>query len=100
MEHLALKEISYVQVEDEGLIRWRNGTQTLILNETANFIFCMLQSEASVDEITAGMVEKFDVEEDTARLHIEEFLTFLRDDGLLVLQSDSLGGCHGEKESC
>lgn len=59
-----------------------NGLITL--NELGAFIFRCLETEQTVDTLTAAILAEYDVPEDTARADCEEFLNQLRGIGALV----------------
>jgi hypothetical protein len=84
MKVLSSDYITYVEIGVEGLIRWRECNQTLILNETSNIIWTMLCAEASPDEIAGTMCGIFNIDEHTARADIDELMQIFRHEGLLV----------------
>lgn len=59
-----------------------NGLITL--NELGYFIFQTLQSEQSVDSLVAAITAEYDVDTDTARADVLEFLAQLRAVGALT----------------
>lgn len=56
----------------------------LALNGSGEFLFGLLQSEQTEDTLVQAMLETYDTDPDTARADVAEFLTILRDNGILV----------------
>ena len=59
-----------------------NGMITL--NETAAFLWSLLEKETDEEEMVRAMLEEYEVEEETARAGIERFVEKLRAEGLLA----------------
>lgn len=59
-----------------------NGLITM--NETARTIFLALSEERTVEELTALVTAEYEVDADTARADVEEFVDQLRQVGALV----------------
>lgn len=59
-----------------------NGLITL--NELGAFLLRQLETEQTIDTLTAAILAEYDVPEDTARTDCEEFLDQLRQIGALV----------------
>lgn len=59
-----------------------NGLITM--NETARTIFLALNEERTVEELTALVTAEYEVDADTARADVEEFVDQLRQVGALV----------------
>lgn len=59
-----------------------NGLITL--NETARTIFLALAQECTVEELTDAVTAEYEVDRETARADVEEFLRQLREVGALV----------------
>lgn len=53
------------------------------LNETGRFLFELLQTSRTEEELVRAMVDAYEVDADTARADVTEFLTFLRSSQLL-----------------
>ena len=53
------------------------------LNETGHFLFELLQSEQTEESLLQAMLETYDIDEDTARADIDEFLALLRTNDML-----------------
>ncbi len=58
-----------------------NGMITL--NETGAFIWDCLQKETTEQEITAKLLEEYDVSEQKAAEDVSKFVTMLRENGLI-----------------
>lgn len=56
----------------------------LALNGSGEFLFGLLQSEQTEDTLVQAMLETYDTDPDTARTDVAEFLSILRDNGILV----------------
>lgn len=56
----------------------------LALNGSGEFLFGLLQSEQTEDTLVQAMLDTYDTDPDTARTDVAEFLTILRDNGILV----------------
>ena len=55
-----------------------------VMNETASFLFDLLQTEQTEDSLVSAMLEEYDTSSETAREDVQEFLAILRENGLLV----------------
>lgn len=55
-----------------------------VMNETASFLFDLLQAEQTEDSLVSAMLEEYDTSSETAREDVQEFLAILRENGLLV----------------
>ena len=49
----------------------------ITINETGAFLWEKLQNEISEDELTAALTAEYDVDEDTARADVKEFVSVL-----------------------
>lgn len=58
-----------------------NGMITL--NESGSFFWDCLTSETSVDEVVKKVTSEYDIDENTARKDIENFVYMLRNNNLL-----------------
>lgn len=58
-----------------------NGMITL--NETAAFLWKLLEQETTKEEMLAAMMREYEVDEDTAREGIGRFIDKLNEEGLL-----------------
>ena len=54
------------------------------INETGAFLWEKLQKETTEEELLAYLLSEYDVDEETAKADISEFLNKLRDGKLLV----------------
>lgn len=52
-------------------------------NPSAAFIFELLKTEQTVESIVAAMIEKYDVDEDTVRTDVVDFLKLLKEKNLI-----------------
>ena len=59
-----------------------NGIITL--NETAAFIWGQLKMERTEDELAAALVEKFNVDKETAAADVSSFVLTMQQNGLLA----------------
>lgn len=59
-----------------------NGMITL--NETAAFLWRLLEEETDEEAMVKAMLAEYEVDEETARNGIERFVNKLRDEGLLA----------------
>lgn len=53
------------------------------LNDTGRFLFELLQASRTEEELISAMCDEYEVDADTARADVAEFLTLLRSLGLL-----------------
>jgi len=86
-----------VKIKDGFLLREIAGTYVVVpigervidfkgmmtLNEIGSFIWSNMQSECTSDEIVSLILENYDVDADTARTDLEEFLDHIRKNGAL-----------------
>lgn len=56
----------------------------LALNGSGEFLFDLLQSEQTEDSLVQALLDTYDIDPDTARTDVAEFLTILRDNGILM----------------
>ena len=78
-----LSEIAgdYVIIPTGKTVLTFNGLITV--NEVGADLWKMLQSEVSFDDLLKGILETYDVDEETAREDIQEFLDTLIEGGIL-----------------
>lgn len=78
-----LREIAgeYVIIPTGKTVRTFNGLITV--NEVGAELWKMLQSEVNFDELLQGILSEYDVDEETAREDIQEFLDTLTEGGIL-----------------
>ena len=55
----------------------------MILNEHGLFVWNMLQSNHTFDEILASILNEYDIDADTAKADLDEFLARVRKNGAL-----------------
>lgn len=55
----------------------------ITVNETGAFIWKALQEEVTADDLVAKVLDEYEVDEETARKDVEEFLTCLRNAKIL-----------------
>lgn len=56
----------------------------MVLNGSGKFLFELLQTDRSMQELIDAMMEEYDVDTATARTDVEEFLDILRKNNVLV----------------
>ena len=56
----------------------------LALNGSGEFLFGLLQTEQTEDSLVQAMLDTYEIDPDTARVDVVEFLDILRDNGILV----------------
>ena len=78
-----LREIAgdYVIIQTGKTVLTFNGLITV--NEVGADLWKMLQSEVTFDDLLKGILETYDVDEETAREDIQEFLDTLIEGGIL-----------------
>jgi PqqD family protein of HPr-rel-A system len=74
-KNLALSESGFAFHSSTG--------DTFLLNETANLIMHLIQSEKNEDEIVKLLVEDFDVEKNSAEKDLKDFLTQVKNFNLI-----------------
>ena len=55
----------------------------MILNEHGLFVWNMLQDEHTFDEILSSILDEYDIDADTAKADLDEFLARVRKSGAL-----------------
>ena len=92
-----LIRIAIVKIKDGFLLREIAGTYVVVpigervidfkgmmtLNEIGSFIWNNMQSECTFDEIINLMLENYDVDANTAKADLEEFLDHIKKNGAL-----------------
>jgi len=87
-----------MKIKDGFLLRKVAGTDIVVpiggrvidfkgmmaLNELGRFIWEALQSECTFDELISAVLENYDVDADTAKTDIKDFLTLIRKNGALI----------------
>lgn len=83
-----LREIAgdYVIIPTGKTVLSFNGLITV--NEVGAELWKMLQSEVTFEELTAGILDIYDVDEETAKEDIREFLDTLEKAGILAKSSE------------
>lgn len=61
-----------------------NFNAMVSVNETGAFLWDKLKTETTEDELLSALIAEYDVDEETAKADISEFLEKLRDGKLLV----------------
>jgi len=56
----------------------------ITLNATSGYIWTLLEQDRSIDELTAAVVERFEVDPACARVDIEKFIDEISNLGLLL----------------
>ena len=82
-KEFVLREIAgdYVIIPTGKTVLTFNGLITV--NEVGADLWKMLQSEVTFDDLLNGILETYDVDEETAREDIQEFLNTLIEGGIL-----------------
>lgn len=82
-KEFVLREIAgdYVIIPTGKTTLTFNGLITV--NEVGAFLWKLLQSDRSLDDLVQSILEEYDVEESVAREDIQEFLDTLRNNGIL-----------------
>lgn len=62
----------------------RQFTGIISLNEIGRFLFEALRADQSVDTLVRAVLEEYEIDADTARSDVNEFLEQLRGAGLLI----------------
>lgn len=83
-KEFVLREIAgdYIIIPTGKTVLEFNGLVTV--NEVGVSLWKMLQQEVSFEELVAGILEEYDVEEDVAREDIREFLDKIIESGILT----------------
>lgn len=55
-----------------------------VMNESARLLFDKLQTEQTEDSLVSALLAEYDTDEATARADVTEFLSVLRQNGLLI----------------
>ena len=78
-----LREIAgeYVIIPTGNTVLSFNGL--ISVNEVGAFLWNMLQKDVTVDELVTGVLEEYDVDEETAREDIQAFLDVLVEGDIL-----------------
>lgn len=88
----------YIMKLKEGFILSEVGGQTVViptgdivdlkvvitLNETGKFIWEHLTSETDIDTLVEALLAEYDVDKETAELHVKAFTKTLSDNGFLA----------------
>lgn len=78
-----LREIAgdYIVIPTGQTVLEFNGLITM--NDVGVSLWKLLQEEVTMDDLVAGILEEYDVEEEVAREDIQEFLDTLTEGGIL-----------------
>lgn len=81
--NLILREIagSWIIVPVAEMVVEFNGLMNL--NESGAFLWKKLAEGAEMEELVSGMLEEYEIDEETARADIQEFVNLLGEKGLL-----------------
>jgi PqqD family protein of HPr-rel-A system len=66
-------------VSESGFLFMANTGESFTVNETGKEIIELLKDEKSKEEIIAALMEKFEVDAETAERDFEEFISTLKD---------------------
>ncbi|TVP86413.1 MAG: PqqD family protein [Acholeplasmataceae bacterium] len=81
--HFVLKEVAgkpiVVPVKEEAV----NFSGIITLNASGKFLFEQLQEDLGEDALLARMLDKYDIDEETAKSDIEAFIKTLKDHGII-----------------
>lgn len=62
----------------------RHLSGLMALNGTGAFLFELLQTERTEEELAQLMIKEYEVDEDTAKADVSDFVSILRKNGVLV----------------
>jgi len=81
--NLILREIagSWIIVPVAEMVVEFNGLMNL--NESGAFLWKKLAEGAELDDLVSGLLAEYDVDEETARADVQEFVKLLEEKGLL-----------------
>ena len=94
---MTMKNISQVdsviwrRIEDDIVVISEDGLTTHILNKTAAFVWELCDGKNGSDEITASLLERFDVSEEEAKADIIEIIDKLLQLGILKQDGETAG---------
>jgi hypothetical protein len=71
------------RVRDEVVIISDNGGSLYILNKTAAFIWDLCDSHDEIDDIAAGLCERFEVTAEEAREDVNKIVKILTKNGII-----------------
>lgn len=71
-------------IDDEGIFVLQESGEVLVVNRVAAAVVSGVRGGASVEELTASLVERFDVTEERARQDVDALLRDLVAAGALV----------------
>ena len=60
-----------------------NFNAMITLNGSASFLWSLLENETTPEELVCAMIDKYDIDEETARKDIEAFLVKARSAGII-----------------
>jgi hypothetical protein len=82
-DNLILREIagSWIIVPVAEMVVEFNGLMNL--NETGAFLWKKLAEGAEINDLVAGLLSEYEVDEETARADVQEFISQLQEKGLL-----------------
>lgn len=82
-DNLILREIagSWIIVPVAEMVVEFNGLMNL--NESGAFLWNKLAEGAEMDELVSGLLSEYDIDEETAKADIQEFVGQLKEKGLL-----------------
>ena len=61
-----------------------NLNMMITLNDTGAFLWKQMENETDENQLAAALLQEYDVDEDTARSCVAEFVKKLNDNGFLV----------------
>ncbi len=81
-------EVVYTDLEDGAVLLHLETKFYYSLNEVGQAIWRMIDSVESFDELTHGLLEEYEVEEERAKKSISRFLKELEREKLVVLHQE------------
>lgn len=94
---MALKNIARVdnliwrRVGDEIVVITEDAVATHVLNKTAAFIWELCDGMVNIEDITARLLERFDVSGEEAKADVEEIIDRLTELGIMKQDEEAAG---------
>jgi PqqD family protein of HPr-rel-A system len=77
------KSVAWQTIDEEGVVLDLDGGRSFGLNPAAALVFSLLESHGE-DEIAAELARRFEVSPEKARADVADFLSVLRERGLVA----------------
>ena len=71
---LRAEDVAWREVEEDAIVLDLHSSEYVSLNDTAAFLWSLLEKGASADELCKGLTDRWGIDAETARTDVNDFL--------------------------